>query len=310
MATMETKPVISRPPLALFVYNRPNHVRQTLDSLALCVGSGDTDLHIFSDGPRMSADIEKVNQVRALICAEGRFGSLTIHERESNAGLAASIISGVNALFESHNEVIVLEDDILVSPQFLEYMRLALENYRYVDRVWHISGWSYPIDLNWYEESAFFCQVMNCWGWATWKNRWQHFERDTTRLLKEFTRAEIARFDYDSAHPFFSQIRANARGSISTWAVFWYATIYRRGGLCLNPRVSLTENIGFDGSGVHCGDLDPFKGGVSSLPQPFRFPSSGGENLVIREQIKRFYRDEYPGLLSRAFRRFVALFRN
>jgi hypothetical protein len=305
---MQPEPLKPRPPVALFVYNRPEHVRRTLDSLALCEGSGDTDLHVFSDGPRVPADIDKVNRVRALIWTEARFGSLTIHERESNAGLAASIISGVNALFEYHAEVIVLEDDILVSPQFLEYMRAALECYRYVDGVWHISGWNYPIDLCWYEESAFLCQVMNCWGWATWRNRWQYFARDASKLVSEFTPAEIARFNYDSTHPFFSQIRANARGSINTWAVFWYATIFRRGGLCLNPRVSLAENIGFDGSGVHCGDLNPFNGGASSLPHPFRFPSIGGENLVIREQIKRFYREEYPSLLRRVFRRVLTLF--
>lgn len=290
----------SRPPVALFVFNRPEHTVRTLDALALCPGAADTDLYVFADGPRSEGDTAAVEEVRRIIRKEKRFASTVANFRRENVGLAQSITEGIGSMFESNGELIVLEDDIVVLPHFLDYMREALTVYRDHRSVWHISGWNYPIDLAKLDNSAFVCQVMNCWGWATWKDRWEYFERDPVSLVNEFSDSEIRRFNYDGAHNFFSQIRKNARGSITTWAVFWYATIFTRGGLCLNPKISLTKNIGFDGTGTHCGEGEFFDGIEKELVPPFAFPTNIQEDMMARDAIKQFYRESYPPLWQRA----------
>jgi len=99
---------------------------------------------------------------------------------------------------------------------------------------------------------------MNCWGWATWANRWKHFEKDIGKTMKEFSKEDIKRFNLDGAENFFGQVVSNYENKINTWAIFWYAIIFKKHGLCLNPTQTFVENIGHDGSGVHCGDKKSF----------------------------------------------------
>jgi len=79
-------------------------------------------------------------------------------------------------LLNEYGKIIVLEDDLLTSPYFLKFMNEALEYYKNEKKVWHISGWNYPINNEGLDD-VFFWRTMNCWGWATWADRWQYFEK-------------------------------------------------------------------------------------------------------------------------------------
>lgn len=239
-------------PVALIVYKRPEHTRRTLDSLAANPGAAETDLIVFSDGPRSIADAAAVAATRQVVADAQGFKSVEIVERSSNIGLADNVVDGVTQVMNRFGRAIVLEDDIETSPGFLDYMNAALETYRDESRVWHISGWNYPISSEGLDD-YFFWQVMNCWGWASWADRWQHYDRDPHRLNSEWSAEKVDSFNLGGGYDFFSQIERNAVGNLRTWAVFWYATIFEAGGLCLNPTVSYVRNIGLDGSGENCG---------------------------------------------------------
>jgi hypothetical protein len=147
----------------------------------------------------------------------------------------------------------VLEDDLVTSSYFLKFMNEALEFYKDEKKVWHISGWNYPI----FDEqkcSTFLWKKMNCWGWATWEDRWKFFEKKPQKLIKELNKVEIKEFNLDGYENNWNQVVNNLRGKINTWAVFWHTTIFKNNGLCLNPETSFVKNIGHDGSGVHCGN--------------------------------------------------------
>jgi SAM-dependent methyltransferase len=165
--------------------------------------------------------------------------------------LADSIISGITKVVNEYGKVIVLEDDIVTSPYFLKFMNDALNFYENKEKVWHISGWNYPIEGDGLDD-VFLYRLMNCWGWATWADRWQHFEKDTDKLIGEFTKEDIKRFNLDGVEDFFGQVIANYEKKINTWAIFWYATIFKKDGLCLNPTQTFVKNIGNDSSGTHC----------------------------------------------------------
>lgn len=238
-------------PIALFVFNRPYHTRQTVESLLQNPEAKHSKLFIYSDGPRDINDHKAVNEVRTYIHSLDGFEDIQIVERDRNIGLAESIIQGVTELTEKFGRVIVMEDDLVTSPAFLDFMNRALDTYQAERKVWHISGWSYPIDNDGLG-SAFLWETMNCWGWATWKDRWQYFSKEPDKLVSSWNRAQIKQFNLDGAYNFWKQVKLNKRGKLNTWAVFWYATIFENNGLCLNPAKTFVTNIGHDGSGENC----------------------------------------------------------
>lgn len=255
-------------PIALFVYNRPAHTRQTVESLQKNALSKDSDLIVFSDAPKSDVQAEAVNEVRQYIRQIDGFKSVTIIERETNFGLARSIIEGVTRLCQEYGRVIVLEDDLITSPHFLRFMNDALDMYEHEDRVMHISGSTYPIgDM---EDETFFLRVPLCWGWATWDRAWRHFRKSNDVMLK-FDQTMRRDFSFNDSYNYWKQLEDNEKGLMNTWFVYWYATLFLRKGLALFPGKSLVKNIGMDGSGMHSGidhgfDVEPSAAEVNVLP--------------------------------------------
>ena len=238
-------------PIVLFVYNRPYHTRQTVEALRKNELASESELFIYSDAPKNSEAKQAVKEVREYIRTIDGFKKVTIIEREKNWGLAANIIDGVSKIVNEYGKIIVLEDDLVTSPYFLKFMNDALEFYKNEKKVWHISGWNYPIKVD-ISDETFLWRVMNCWGWATWSDRWRCYEKNVDKLIGVFSKEDIKRFNLDGTENFWGQVLANQKGEIDTWAIFWYATIFKHGGLCVNPVQTFVDNIGFDGSGIHC----------------------------------------------------------
>lgn len=239
-------------PLALFVYNRPEHTRRTVEALAANTLAGQTPLHVFSDAPKSAAANSAVAEVRAYIRNIAGFNSVTIIERETNFGLARSIIEGVTGLCQKYGRVIVLEDDLLTSPHFLSYMNDGLTRYEDEDRVMQIAGYMFPINLG-LEEDALFLPFTSSWGWATWERAWRHFDAKGTgyqRLLEDQSLRRA--FDLNGKYGYFRMLESQLRGDTDSWAIRWYLSVFLRKGLTLYPKQTLVRNIGFDGSGVNC----------------------------------------------------------
>lgn len=251
-------------PIVLFVYKRLTHTQKVIQSLAQNALSPRSDLIIYSDAPKNAESTPQVRAVRAYIASlkeslniqgGGQFKSITIIERPHNFGLADSIIDGVNATMRQYGKAIVLEDDILVSPVFLDYMNDALNRYEQEKRVWSIAAWSYPIDSHNLGDS-YFSLIPHCWGWASWSDRWQYFKRDIEWVERNFSRADIKAVNLNGSARYFEQFILNKKGKIKTWAIFNYLIAYKHNALSLAPSTSYIYQIGFDGSGVHCGEGD------------------------------------------------------
>lgn len=296
-----SKKITQYAPIILFVYNRRSHTQQTIEALKRNVLAEKSHLFIFSDAPKHFNDISHVEDVRNYIREINGFLSVAIVEREHNLGLANSIIDGVTRLCDEFGRVIVLEDDIVTSVNFLQFMNRGLDLYTNEKKVWHISGWNYPIDLKELPE-AFFWRTMNCWGWATWADRWKYFHKDPEKLIDEWDTDHINKFNLDGAHDFWSQVTANASGKLNTWAIFWYATIFQSQGLCLNPANTYVKNIGHDGSGENCGATNIFNSDLSHSVIK-NFPHVVDEHGLAVKKIKQFYESSKPSLLSRILKK-------
>lgn len=289
-------------PIALFVYNRPWHTRQTVEALLENELASSSRLFVFSDGPKGEQDAPAVQEVRDYIKGITGFASIEIIERDTNWGLADNIVDGVFHIVNEFGKIIVLEDDLVTSPYFLRFMNEALEFYKDEPKVWHISGWNYPIDPEGLPDT-FLWRVMNCWGWATWADRWQYYERDPEKLVREFSKDDIQRFNLDGAHNFWGQVKANVEGRMRTWAIFWYATIFKNDGLCLNPSQSLVQNIGHDGSGLNCGKSNNFNNKTSKfLPHIHKFDIF--ENELALKRIQEFLLSIRPSFLKKIIQKY------
>lgn len=244
-------------PIALFVFNRLDHLKQTIGSLMENKLASESHLFIYSDGPKLQEDISKVASVREFIKNVSGFKSVRISCSEVNKGLAASIVSGVTKLTSEFGKVIVLEDDIITSPFFLSYMNDALDLYSNEERVMHISGFMFPIE-KYSHEGSMFLRPTTCWGWGTWSRAWNKYSKNIEVIEQKMTKDKIKDFNLDNSYDYYKQVEQNKSGKIKTWAIFWYASVYLEGGLSLHPTISLCCNIGLDGTGVNCGTSDRF----------------------------------------------------
>jgi len=244
-------------PVALFAYSRVDHLRQTVTSLLANAGCRETRLYVFCDGPRRPEDKAQIDAVRDYVEGIEGFASVTRIYRHSNIGLAGSIISGVGQVLAQHGSVIVMEDDLTVSPHFLAYMNDGLRLYRDEARVASIHGYVFPVGKEMPE--TFFLRGADCWGWATWERAWAHFQPDGGKLLEELSRKELTRsFDLDGSYPYTKMLRNQIAGKNNSWAIRWRASCYLSDMLTLYPGRSLVNNIGMDNSGEHCSTTDAF----------------------------------------------------
>lgn len=236
-------------PVVLFVYNRLSHTKKTIEALKDNKLSQYSDLIIYADGPKNNECDKNVLKVYDYLMTIKGFKSLKIIKRNENLGLASNIISGVSEVLNEHNKIIVLEDDLVTSPFFLNFMNDALNAYVDYNNVSCIHGYVYPINNI---SSDFFIKGADCWGWATWKKSWDFFEKDGKKLLKKLKKRNLHKDTYNVKCGYIQMLKDQIYGRNNSWAVRWYFSAYLNDLYCLYPKTSYVQNIGFDGSGTNC----------------------------------------------------------
>ncbi len=242
-------------PIILFVYNRPWHTEETLESLMKNELADQSTLYIYCDGPKKNAaeeDFKNIKGVNAVIRKKNWCKEVIIIERDTNLGLANSVIKGVSEVIERHGKVIVLEDDIVTGKFFLKYMNESLVVYHSEEKVFGISGYKYP-SKNSIKKSTYFLPISSSWSFATWKNRWDKVNFDGAELLRIIeSKNLINNIDFGGIL-FFKMLQDQINGKNDSWAIRYYISMFLENAFFLYPKKSLIKNIGFDNSGVHCG---------------------------------------------------------
>ena len=294
-------------PIALFAYARLRHTQRTVAALLQNALAKDSDLIIFSDDAQTIDMQIDVDEVRAYLITIAGFRSIKIHCRPYNFGLAKSIISGVAEVLNNYERVIVLEDDLETSPFFLTYMNEALEKYAEDDRVASIHGYVYPVKKS--LPAAFFMRGADCWGWATWKRAWAHFNPDGQYLLAELRRKKlINEFDFNGAYAYSTMLEDHIRGKNDSWAVRWHASAFLANKLTLYPGRSLIFNIGFDGAGTNCGISNVYDTALSATPIDLSLIEVSS-SIVAYQAFEDFFRQAQGGLMRKTYCFLIATFR-
>lgn len=237
-------------PIAVFAYNRPSHLLRSLESLVAVPRIHEHQVFIICDGPKTNSDADKVHAVRQIASRFSRQFGFNYIIRSENLGLSTSIYTSVTDICRKSGSILVLEDDIVVSPELVSFVADGLTRYRDEKRVKQIASFC-PVDHVATEESSFFLPFTTSWGWATWWRAWKEFKIDDDP--PPMSRESRWRFDLNGSYPYHSLSMLQSRGKVDSWAIKWYRTVFDREGLVLYPKHALAQNLGFDGTGTNCG---------------------------------------------------------
>lgn len=278
-------------PVVLFVYNRPEHTLKVLEALK---ENNIEKLYVFSDGPKLEADLPKVKKVREIV-SNINWCEVEYEFAEKNRGLAESIIYGVSKVFKvGYDKLVVLEDDCVPSPHFMNFMREAFEFYEDYDNVMHISGFGLPIK-KYTESDVYFTPYPCSWGWGTWRKYWEACDFYQYENYKILLQNESLRKKFNYAGEAFSEfLEMQLKGQINSWLIRWYFYIFQNNGLCVWSYHSYINNKGFDGSGVHGNKIDRFNQKLKSdkeINEKIVFE----ENIVVNEDLIKEFRRYFMG---------------
>lgn len=249
-------------PIVIFAYNRPWHLEQTLISLSRCQEWEESEVFVFCDGPKTVVDTAAVAEVDSVVEKLKSRRRIQHNKSSINLGLARSVIKGVTQVLQDFEEVIVLEDDMVVSDKFLAYMNEGLRHFRNEERVASIHGYVYPLKSS--VPDAFFLRGADCWGWATWKRAWADFEEDGESLLKALNAKNLLwEFDMQGSYSYSQMLKDQVLGKNNSWAIRWHASQFLKNRLTLYPGKTMVRNIGLDGSGTHCAKDDSYASELS-----------------------------------------------
>jgi len=285
-------------PIALFIYNRPAHTRVVLESLSRCRRLDECSLKIYCDGPKRAEDAAAVSAAREVAREwAGRLDAEVV-ERDSNRGLAQSVVNGVSELCESHGRVIVIEDDFSLSPAFLDYMLSALDAYADAPNVYQICGYMFPI-RHAPKPDAFFLPLTTTWGWATWSRAWRICDWQPENAEELLGDPEVRRrFNLNNAYPYAEMLERKLNGENDSWGILFWWAVFRANGLVLHPRKSLVWNGGFDASGTHGSDQAWTGQSVADIARdewvgkPFLFPEQVATDELAFGKVIRYLRSE------------------
>ncbi len=246
-------------PIVLFVYNRPEHTKRTVESLLNNTFISTSTLFIFSDGAKNDKDSKNVEEVRNYIRTIKSFDKIEIIERERNFGLAHSVIVGVNEVISLFGKVIVLEDDMISSPYFLKYMNEVLKYFKDNQRIYSVTGYTFPIKIpENYKHPLYLSPRSSSWGWGTWKNRWEKADweiKDFQSFINDKSRVEYFNKGGDDLT---RMLKNSISGKVDSWSVRWTYTHFVNNAYCVYPVKSRIKNIGADSSGVHTSNTNKF----------------------------------------------------
>lgn len=295
-------------PIILFVYNRLDHTRLTVEALQRNELASVSTLYVFADGVKENAtegERQKVQNVRDYIHSISGFKEVIIEETVSNKGLANSVIAGVTKVINEYGKVIVVEDDIVTHPFFLRFMNDCLDVYEQRQDIFMIGGYTRNIKMPYfYRNDIYITHRSNSWGWATWRNRWMLADWNVGDYLDLKESESLIRRFNRGGEDMFPMLRSQMEGRIDSWAIRWDYCMFKNNAYCVYPVMTFNNNVGLDGSGVHC------EASNSNIAAPFynnktydiQLPVGIKENRVISKRFHEFMSTNgrgYPSFLEK-----------
>ncbi len=292
-------------PIALFAYNRPFHLQKTIESLLLNDLAKDSELFIFSDAPKIQKNKEKHTEKNIILVENVRiylekvqsyegiyFKKIHIITQNQNQGLAKSIITGVTQLLDTYPHIIVLEDDMICTKDFLQFMNKCLDKYETEKQIFTISGYRFPIEIPLdFKEDVFLWQRASSWGWATWVDRWQKADWDVKNFKTFWANKTLRKAFNQGGEDLSLMLYKQQKNMISSWAVRWCFTLFEQKGFCVYPTHSKIQNIGHDNSGTNSANTTKYN--IEIEEKDFILPQKPKEYPALNQKLSKFFRPSF-----------------
>lgn len=301
-------------PIALFVYNRPEHTKRTINALRNNTLALKSVIHVFADGAKPGTSEEglrRIAEVRRFVSHIEGFKEVILHLSDTNKGCARSVREGLTEVVQQYGRVIVVEDDILTIPQFLQYMNDALNFYADDRRIWSIGGMNIDIRLpdKYTQKHDLYLVHRGCsWGWGTWADRWKDIDWEVKDAERFFSSKKMMqRFDR-GGEGMAQMLRDQLEGKIDAWDIVWDYHVFKHDGYGLRPVKSFTQNIGMDGSGTHY-NQDNSSDSQAPLFDPskdtIRFEKHLRPNKEVQRVFYNYWSDTEKLLFATQAKRFI-----
>jgi Glycosyl transferase family 2 len=285
-------------PVVIFGFNRPEHIEACFASLRHNPEASSASAYVFLDGPRNDADAPLVAEVRRIARRATFFRTTCIVERDKNWGLSQNVIDGVTQVVARHGSVIVVEDDLVVSPAFLSYMNAALARYREAPAVFSVSGYNFPPRIMKippdYRYDAFFVMRHMCWGWGTWKDRWDRADWKIPDYNATSSDSSWRRSFLQGGVDLPGMLDEQMRGRLNSWAVRWTYAHFANHSVCLVPVRPFVNNLGVDGTGTHMAASPRYFHPRLNCSERFNFPPNVYVDPVIARAFMSTGRRSFP----------------
>lgn len=282
-------------PIALFVYNRLPHVKKVINAIKDNSISRKSKIYIFSDFSEEEIEKKKIKKIREYLKTINGFKKTIIIERRNNFGTSKNIILGLDYIFKKYSKCIIIEDDVLISKNFLFQMNYFLKKFENYKNIASIEGFMYPVNFNKKVPEYFLIRGSGCWGWATWRSSWKNYENSAAKLVSKFNRNKhlIHEFDYYNSYPYFKMLKKQLKIN-NSWSIKWAAGNFIKKKYTIYFKRSLVKNIGMDASGVNCKlnyelNQKKFKFKNIKIKQKIKIE----ENLFAKSDIARYLRSNF-----------------
>ena len=297
-------------PIIIFGFDRPSHLKNMVTSLLNNSESKDSEVFFFIDGPTEKTDLRRHEEVVKFANEKFPFKSQNTIIREKNLSCKVNIISGITEVLNSHDSVIVLEDDLILGNYFLDYMNKSLNFYKDNKEVWHINGYAHP-QLFRNKKNASLSVLCQPWGWGTWDDRWKNFTENKyyeKNIISTLDDSERKKYNfYNLASYWEAALKLDQVNKNSIWDAYWYQTVFLNNGLTVFPQLSHVQNSGFDGSGLHCGinnDFDTKLNDTKTETMPKKIKESKLYRLNAYLFYKKYYLKRYFNYHKKKFESF------
>lgn len=281
-------------PIIVFPYNRPMHLKSVIYHLSKNTLANKSEIYLFCDGPHSKQDKKNVMTVRALCREITGFKTINIIEREENLGCYKNIRFGIDEILSSYDSAIIVDDDVITSPYFLNFMNQALIRYKNEPCVFSISGWCPPSRLfkipPQYSYDSFFMYRNGSWGWGIWTDRWNKIDYDLKNITNFLKDTSLCLEFCKGGEDLLNMLKDQIHGMINTWDIQLCYSQFKHGCVSLYPTISYTTNIGTDGTGFHFSKkTEKWDNNILSTIEDCKFP----DHIVVDRNIQKSFSKIY-----------------
>lgn len=275
-------------PIVLFVYNRPRETERTLAALKDNYLAKYSEIYVFCDGPKNELSADDVEKTRKVVREIDGFKRVRVFESRENKGLAKSIISGVSQVIEKHQTVIVLEDDLITSPNFLDFMNEALSFYENDEKIFSISGFTLPLKNMPMGSDFYLGYRASSWAWGTWQRVWQDVDWDLDNI-EEFLNDRKAKKDFNrGGSDMTKMLKDQLNGKIDSWAIRFCYHQFKKNMLTVFPTISKAKSIGFSEKATHTYNESRFR---TDLDTQCKIEFVFEKSVAVDPQLASSFRD-------------------